>query len=47
MIEAEYYNYNRIPGYNHHTGWVDKRYPRSRDERVTEPLDVKLIIFDE
>ena len=36
MIEAEYYNYNRIPGYNHHTGWVDKRYPRSRDERVTE-----------
>jgi hypothetical protein len=47
IIEAEYYNYNRIPGYNHHTGWVDKRYPRSRDERVTEPLDVKLIIFDE
>ena len=41
------YRKEMIPGYNHHTGWVDKRYPRSRDERVTEPLDVKLIIFDE
>lgn len=41
MLEAEYYNYNRIPGYNHHTGWLDSRHPRSR-EQVMEPLNVKL-----
>lgn len=47
MLEAEFYNYNRIPGYNHHTGWVDSRYPRSRNEQVMEPLNVKLINMNE
>lgn len=44
MAEAKFYNYNRIPGYNHHTGWIDHRYPKKRNERVTELLNVKLNI---
>ncbi|WP_195360346.1 hypothetical protein [Odoribacter splanchnicus] len=46
LFEGEYYNYNRIPGYNHHTGWIDHRYPRERDKRFMEPVNVKLNIID-
>lgn len=44
MMSAEFYNLKRVPGYNHLTGWIDKRYPRSREERVMEPINVKLNI---